>query len=91
MALLLHQRLLSLRRRILALPPHFVLPIELGQLPPLTSWLELRPASISNVPFVILSYHQYVWLFDVRSWHKADHEKIDAITFESYQSICSLP
>ncbi len=42
MALLLHQRLLSLRRRILALPPHFVLPIELGQLPPLTSWLELR-------------------------------------------------
>jgi len=26
----------------------------------------------------------------VRSWHKADYEKRDAITFESYQSICSF-
>lgn len=71
MALLLHQRLLSLEGEFSRFP-HFVLPIELGQLPPLTSWLELRPASISNVPFVILSCHQYVWLFDVRSWHRAD-------------------
>ena len=37
-----------------------------------------------------MSQNLYTSIRGFRVWYKADYEKRDAITFESYQSVCSF-